>query len=151
MHELEGTARLSSAKGSANLPSPLLATTDWRVHQKPASATQQLPMQNLIKIDKARINPSYPCPSVQSMVKKNSSKSADSPYDRRATSSSPAPGSSPATTTAPLPLHFSVSAFQRLSMMFKQQSKSGQKAISKLMKEMDAGRKTGPSKLASDL
>jgi len=67
-------------------------------------------MQNLIKIDKSHINPSYPCPSVHSVVK-NSLKSADSPYDRRATSSSPAPGSSRATTTAPLPLHFSFSDF----------------------------------------
>jgi len=108
----------------------------------------QLPMQNLIKIDKSHINPSYPCPSVQSVIK-NSSKAADSTYDGRATSSSAAPGSPRATTTAPLPLHFS--ACQRLSMMFKHQSKSGQKEISKLMKEMGAGRKTGPSKLASDL
>lgn len=36
-------------------------------------------------------------------------------------------------------------------LRLKHQSKSGQKGISKLMKEMDAGRKTGLSKLASDL
>jgi len=88
----------------------------------------QLPMQNLIKIDKSHINPSYPCPSVQSVVK-NSSKAADSTYNGRATSSSAALGSPRATTTAPLPLHFSFSAFQRLSMMFKHQSKNDFEAL----------------------
>jgi hypothetical protein len=36
-------------------------------------------------------------------------------------------------------------------LRLKHQSKSGRQGISKLMKQMDAGRKTGLSKLAADL
>jgi len=36
-------------------------------------------------------------------------------------------------------------------LRLKHQSKSGRQGISKLMKEMDAGRKTSLSKLATDL
>jgi hypothetical protein len=36
-------------------------------------------------------------------------------------------------------------------LRLKHQSRSGRQGLSKLMKEMDAGKKTGLSKLASDL